>query len=268
MAQAYGSKDHPVNLGPFRRIVGVHWRNDTHIAILWGVRAATTFLDDTVACSPPEYGGPFEPYPPPPHPVAYTYLTGVDYSLPSSSFGQGILDIQVRKTSGWHGLEEDATVTGLPTLPPPASNGPWEYLWTPTAGTVFHYNTDGVSGHADNDLAATFAAASGTNTDIPLPSGHPGFFQTGFTPSFGLKTRAYLSASEVCYTFAGITSTVRFYSETDSWADTFPVPLNDIVATYKGKTYRGMAARQIETVIAGVPLERNIWILCEREKTP
>lgn len=264
MVDAYGSLAKPVALDPFQNIVGVHWQSETHIAILWGPGARTTFVNDTETCSPPEFGGPFSGYPTPPHPVASAYLTSVDYYLGDSSFGQGILDVVVRKDNGWHGLTEDPVINGMPTLPAASSHGPWDDLWSPTASTHFDYDTAGINGHSENDLGATFSPASGAVGDIPLPN-IAGFFKTGFTPSFGFRTRPFLGADAVCFTDGFINGTVRFYSETDTWIDTFPVPLESIVATYKGKTFRGMAAGQVESIISGVPLERTVWILCEKE---
>lgn len=264
MAQAYGSAAHPVDLGPFSRIVEVHWAPEKYFALLWTPRGRSTFVDDTEGCSPPDYGAPFTGYPLPPHPWSFTYLSEVEYYLPDGE-PQGIADMVVRRGNEWHGLAATPVVTGLPTLPPASSHGAWEQAWLMVGGTTISSpDTDGVTRHAEHDLAASFRPDSGDNTDIDVPNA-PGFFQTGFTPAFGFSSPAFYSADPICVTDGSSTSTSRMYHETPDWIDTVPVPLADIVVTYKDKTFRGMAARPFVTVHAGEDIALGLWILCERE---
>lgn len=264
MAQAYGSAAHPVNLGPFSRIVEVGWGKETHFALFWTPRGRSTFVDTTEGCSPVEYGAPFTGYPAPPSPVSFTWLEQVEYYLPAGS-PQGIADMAVRRGNQWHGLEATPIITGLPTLPAPAAHSIWTQAWLSVGGTsISSPDTDGVTRHAENDLAAAFVPGDGTNTDIELPDGG-GFFQTGLSPAFGFSSPAFVSSDPACYFDGSLTSTVRLYNGAPDWIDQVPVSIGDIEVTYRDKTFRGVGARRFETLHAGESIARGLWILCQRE---
>ncbi|RUW79624.1 hypothetical protein [Mesorhizobium sp. M2A.F.Ca.ET.067.02.1.1] len=264
MAQAYGSKDHPVNLGPFRRIVEVHWGPETHFAFLWTPRGRSTMISAPEGCDPPDYGAPFTGYPTlPPPGGSYIWLERTEYYLPDGE-PQGIADMVVRRNNQWHGLKDTPVITGLPTLPGPTTHGEWEQSWLPVGGTTVVTDTDGMTQHAEHDLAASFRPDSGTDTDIDVPNA-PGFFQTGFTPTFGFSSPAFTSGP-VCYTDGFFQTYLRLYAY-PAWIDTVPVPVAGIEVTYKKHVFKGVAARRLETVHSGETISLGCWILCERQKT-
>jgi hypothetical protein len=258
---SYGSVARPVDLGPFSRIVEVHWGTVTHVALLWRPLGRSTTIFDTEFCSPAEYQDPFYGHslPPPPHPWDNVYLSEVEYYAPTGS-PQGVAQTFVFRNKSWQGPEETPVIVGLPALSSPFTHDPWQYEWHRIGSPTSETSTDGTTSHVEQDFAASFIPASGADIDIPTPNSLP--FQTGFTPTFAFSARSYLSPDPVC--IAGSSNnTMRFYDDTLNWIDTLPVPLGDIVVTYRDKTFRGMAARQIAS--ADPPIDYGCWILCARE---
>ncbi|PSJ55756.1 hypothetical protein [Pseudaminobacter soli (ex Li et al. 2025)] len=99
----YGSASQPVNLGPFRRIVEVHWRKDdpspTHLAVALRVRPVNATTPEPGGFAP-SYWGPS--YPPPPAPAAGPHrITFWDTHL----YYEG---------RGWKPILFDIEVNGLP----------------------------------------------------------------------------------------------------------------------------------------------------------
>ena len=125
MAKAYGSTGRPAVLDPFRRIVGVHWRDNTTppLAFAFTVRlgAVVRNMDEPNAEVAPIYHSPFGT------PNAGLYYPDVSVPL---SWGGYVLT----EKEGWIGAASH-TITGLPAF----GTGPLYEIGSFVALEVFPY---------------------------------------------------------------------------------------------------------------------------------
>jgi len=125
MAKAYGSTGRPVVLDPFRRIVGVHWRDNTTppLAFAFIVRlgAVVRPIDEPAAEVAPIYYSPFG--------TPNNGFYHPDVSVPLSWGGYVLTEKE-----GWIGAASH-TITGLPAF----GTGPLYEIGTFVALEVFPY---------------------------------------------------------------------------------------------------------------------------------
>lgn len=120
MAQAYGSREHPVNLGPFSRIVEVHWKNSKPaLAFAFRLRLERGFVgsgDDAELAA--HY---YSPLGSPGGPGIGIGVYHPDVFVPKD-WGAWVLDDKHE----WHSAQS-YTIDGLPDFGP----APWYYIGSP-----------------------------------------------------------------------------------------------------------------------------------------
>ncbi|AZV21484.1 hypothetical protein [Mesorhizobium sp. M7A.F.Ce.TU.012.03.2.1] len=247
---SYGSVARPVNLGPFSRIVEVHWKQLTHIAFKVHVKSSVTVAFDPVSWTDEFYVTPIT--------GTSIYLTAADlvYGTPPVSSFQG-----------WNGHSwQIATPDSIPD--PPAltdassTYGAWEYYGAKS--------TEDPPDFADVPRAE-WDAATGTGTGLIMPGGTAEFKEGAVT--------IHLNGQE-------ITGTPEFQAVGLPWpgppgfvvwaADfslsTTPIApagfsLTDIVVMVDGKAFRAHASA-VETVMEPEPstlvASSALWVLCQR----
>lgn len=121
MAQAYGSREHPADLGPFSRIVGVHWKNSKPpLAFAFRLRLGAGFVADDHENVAPIYYSPFGQ----PNGVFGVYHP--DVFVPKD-WGAWVLD----DTHEWHAAQSP-TISGLPDF----GAAPWYVIGSPVPSLV------------------------------------------------------------------------------------------------------------------------------------
>ncbi|TJW52875.1 MAG: hypothetical protein E5X65_18280 [Mesorhizobium sp.] len=254
MVEAYGSLAKPVPIGPFRRIVNVHWKQLTHIAFKVNVKSSVSVVNPGV-----EWAGEF-----------YETITAleddIDY-LGTSELVYG--NEPVNTFQGWNGHAwgpiADPTIGGLPGLSgSAASYGAWEYTAfkdiadPPTLADVPRAKWDDVSGAGtglfipDINTAEFKTGAAGIHLEASAFTGDPRFEGIGLP-------------------WPGPPSFIFWAAPFNHGATTPIAPLafdiSNIVAVLDGKAFRAMASASVTTMepepsilVAGSVL----WVLCER----
>jgi hypothetical protein len=262
-----GSAANPVVLDPFRTIVEVGWNPATHVAFPIDYRATLYYTYSADPCDPPEFSESSGP-------AHWTeYLTQIVYSGPPTPPSGGYA---LRK--GEWGIATDIEISGVPSPGSTGSYGPWEKA---TVRNVLQDDKEHIGGSVPGDLewkienarAGHFTPASGTGTGISIPVGE-GEFQTGFTPEFATLTQLYLGPDPVCFTDGSLKSTARLLQAAPlTRINPFDVPASSFHATWRGKTYTGMAAFVASSSggsgwLPEAPTEVGdgvVWILCIRD---
>lgn len=259
MALSFGSVARPVDLGPFSRIVEVHWTGLTHIAFKVNVKSSVTVINPGMHYD----GSPVEEINGLVDAIDYLGTSELVYGTPNS----------VSTFQGWNGHAwgpvADPEVTGLPDISGSATSwGAWEYRGShstaipPAFADVPRARWDDVSG-------------DGTGLNVPDVGG-PEFKATG-------AASVHLEAQE----FTGDPHFEGFEGFGPPWDDTntfFAAPYNHgaitpisplgfdisgIVAVLDGKAFRAMAAASITVMDPVDPLLVQgsvLWVLCARSK--
>lgn len=220
MAQAYGSVAHPVDLGPFSRIVEVHW----------GPKYLALGIDVTVHV---EIGQPLENFsiigPALVEPFAFHYSKAIDIS--AAAIGSAY----VGNSGHWSSISTGEVVaSGLPSSSS-ISLTDWAWVGEDGAGTKLAFH----QWHAGS-------AATGV-PEVEAPGG--GTFNQGLDPSIDYKGQQFLP---------GAPNWTPFFSNLGQWGtgatdgsplipaisgiENQPFSLAAFLATYKEKTWRPIAS--------------------------
>ncbi|MBZ9705394.1 hypothetical protein LB543_01450 [Mesorhizobium sp. ESP7-2] len=289
---AYGSKEHPVNLGPFSRIVAVHWggtpryisfplliqrrsvvKNYPFPAQAVGESGQTQQpVDWTVDAE----GGP-TPGVGPSGPS--TYVTGFQYEWTSAETtpapGYGGFG---KKDSGaaWGPLKID-TLAGLPSLPDVRSIVPWSVLFF-----VGGFTNTVLSWWPRGEYQALAGAAL---PDQGIPHHESIGFQGATSATLQMRGSQFLTGPNTGGEFdlqrspytdtpfnvkTGTTGPIDVGTEAgiDFIFGTLSIDVSDISITHKGKTYRGIGAAVQPDGDPTAPTTPGVlWILCEKETT-
>lgn len=289
MAQAYGSAAHPVNLGPFSRIVEVHWASPVqYIAFPLLIMRRSVVKDYPFPAQaigetgqtqqPVDWTVDAEPSPTPgtgPN-GQKTYVTGFQYewtsseTMPSPGYGGW-----GKGNSGeWGSLKIDG-FEGLPSLPDARSLAPWAVLffvggftntvlsWWPRAEYQPLVGAALPDQGIPNHESIGFQAAS--NAILQMRGTQ---FLTGPNTGgeFDLQRSPYTDTPFNVKT--GTTGPINPSTEEgiDFVFETLSIDVSAISITHKGKTYRGIGAAvqpDGDTVAPTTP--GVLWILCEKE---
>ncbi|RWH32213.1 hypothetical protein [Mesorhizobium sp.] len=293
MAQAYGSVAHPVDLGPFSRITGVHWNTDRYIAFRLDIARRSVVknypypaaaIGEVVHGEQPwDWTAVAEESPldaNPTTPNAVEYITGFQYEyLGATHPGPGYGCYRQRNgESGWIPTNMD-DVTGLPSLPDVHSLEPWTVVMCAlgTTHTIFSWwpraEYQPIGGEAlpitvptrgggevfHGVAGATLQMRGTTFTEGPLQG--TGFFggtdgTVGRTP-YDLGTYYCKYGVTNVWTEAGDGMNYTF--------SPLSIDVSAIRVTYKGRTYRGIGAALVPDPSDAPTTPGNLWILTERE---
>ncbi|RWF44305.1 MAG: hypothetical protein EOS65_02705 [Mesorhizobium sp.] len=254
MAQAYGSVAHPVNLGPFRRIVNVHWSGLTHIAFQVHVKSSVTITNPGV-----EWAGEF-----------YESITALEDAIDYLGSSELVYASQPASTfEGWNGrawgpLTEDPTVDGFPDLSGSAATySAWEYRGAKSIAIPPLFN---------DVPRAEWAAASGDGTGIFVPDVDGPEFKQG-SANIHLNAEAITGSPRwvgIGLPFPGPPDFIFWaapYSHSTTPIGSTGFAIDDFVVTYKGKAFRGIASAPV-TVMEPSPSyyvqSSVLWVLCAR----
>ncbi|MER8744186.1 hypothetical protein NKH54_13990 [Mesorhizobium sp. M1004] len=239
-----GTAEDPVRLGPFERIISVHWGN-RYFAIQ--VRLVGNFLGyDPIPCSPhvqtidlntdgPWTGNGLKTYYGGYYPSAFEPVSDEDKIQNALIYGGG----------GWHGIAWGGYgVAGLPDWPTGGQTGfaNWTYA-NPADGSLPQLR-------AGSALATPF--------DIPVPLEGGPIFDEGLDVAMVSKVDTF-TGGQVCTEIFLNPGVFTLYSlrTTDSSSEVeMTYPADSITITYHGKTYEAVATKLIST--------QRLWILCER----
>jgi len=260
---AYGSKANPVDLGPFSRIVEVHWNTAKYVAI--SVQLTRAFHARTEACS----GGD-----PSPVPSRYSagYITEASfyYANESSQISDAYA---ITSKGGATALERSAvTVTGLPN-------------WLKTDFEAFSswaYEADGasLSGDSGTDIGAEFPGCwwqQPVGGDLGVTVPHSALhFLDAHAADFAMRGFAFTTGPS-CYldTLTGLEFMFaqRAGALSDFGAKSFSI--TDVSIQWKSHTYKAIGLQIAQTeedqptdfpdsAVAQHP--GLLWILAERQK--
>jgi len=286
---SYGSKEHPVNLGPFSRIVGVHWGGAHYFAVPLAIVRRSV-----VKNYPHPAHAIFETLPDGNQPVDWTvdtegsptpgggptgwttYVTGFQYEYLGQPPGPGFPGFRKGKTGGWMPEPVD-TISGCPSLPDVRSLTPWSVLFAAfgTTDTVFSWwpraEYQPLGGSPLSGLVPPH------HEDIPFRDALSATLQmrginflTGPNQGgeFDLSQSPYEADTHPCKN--GTTGPVNLSTQEgiDHIFETLAIDVSSIVITWKGKTFRGIGSAFIpdpETIAPVTP--GTLWILTEREST-
>ncbi|TGQ69509.1 hypothetical protein EN829_015085 [Mesorhizobium sp. M00.F.Ca.ET.186.01.1.1] len=301
MPQAYGSVAHPVDLGPFSRIVEVHWPNPVQFISFPLLILRSSVVKDypypgaasgevTNGRQPWDWTADVEDAPlaeDPVTPNSVNYITGFQYewasteTTPSPGYGGfGKRD----SGSGWGPLKIDA-FEGLPSLPDERSLTPWTVVLSAygTTNTIFSWYP----------RAEYQALAGEALPDMGIPNHESIAFQGAPDATLQMRGAAFLEGAPLQGTgfFGGNDGTVGRdpytlgsyyckYGVTGFWDpitgegmdyvfSPLSIDVSGIRVSYKGKTYRGIGAAvqpDGDTVAPTTP--GVLWILCEKETAP
>lgn len=238
---AYGSVAHPVDLGPFSRIVEVHW-SPAYLAV--GIALTVTI----------EVGDPLPNLdtigPALVEPFAFHYAKAIDFS--AATIGTAYVGGSDHWTLIPHG---DVAAVGLPDL----SNidlPAWQ--WTGEVGFGIQWPFH--QWHSAAGIAGPY---------IKAPN-NAGNFNQGLDPSLDLKGQAFLTGAPNWTPFfsnagqwgTGDTATDGFPAISDVSSEAFS--LAGFSATYKEKTWRPIAS--LVTAPTGLYLPGSLFVLMKREE--
>jgi hypothetical protein len=287
MAQSYGSVAHPVDLGPFSRIVDVHWNSGKYIAFPLLIQRRSVIknypfpaqaigevgqteqpVDWTVdaEASPVPGAGPTGDT---------TYATGFQYEYGSNTqpapgyggYGKGA-------SGNWSTLRIDE-FEGLPSLPDQRALAAWSVLFF-------------VLGTTDSVLSwwprAEYQPVVGTALDVKVPGHDDIAFKSVSSVTLQMRGIAFTGGPNQGGEFDlqrspytdtpfnvkyGTTGPVNVGTEEgiDHIFETLSVNISDIRVTRNGKTYHAIGAAH-EPNPALAPINPGtLWILCEKETT-
>ncbi|MES0127920.1 hypothetical protein [Mesorhizobium sp. M0029] len=240
-----GTAEDPVKIGPWKRIISVHWGN-RYFAIQ--VRLVGNFLGyDPVPCSPhvqtidlntdgPWNGNGLKTYYGGYYPDAFEPVSDEDKIQGALAYGGG----------AWRNLNwGDYGVSSLPD-------------WPNDGGQTGFANWSFAS-PADGSLPYLRAGSGlGTPIDIPVP-GEPSLrFDEGLDVAMVSKVDTF-TGGQVCTELFLNPGVFTLYAlrTTDSSSEVeMTYPASAIAITYHGKTYEAAATKLIST--------QRLWILCER----
>lgn len=253
MAQAYGSREHPVNLGPFRRIVNVHWRDRfSHLA--FAVQLKYDSSDTRFHSLPPPDSGTF---PPPPDyyggegfaSTAFRYLGGAG---PAATLTAGF------SNNSWIGVDFDAA--GMPSNPV----SPFWFNRT-------NFTEDDRAIALGIDQQWHWVEPAGEEIDIPVPF-HPGLkFKAG--PASLEMYGPYYTGEKFAYQVTGDPVWLwQAAGPTSLSLGVFPPP--EVQVEYKDEIFTMIGARVTQSVaLDAVRMPRDsatpsdsgtLWVLLER----
>lgn len=284
-----GSLDNPVRFSwPWRRVVGVSWRDDSIVYIAFATRFTTErswegqFADD-LSCSGGGLAdnGAGAPY-------WGVYISEIEnrYHENFEDDGHGPIWGSMDGES-WQGLS-GAQVSGLPDLPEAVPFGAFEHpapmnpfffaTWngnavtfteehssSPSNGVHFHA---GVAQHSVNlgGWTSRLQDDGGAELDIELPFSSEKF-ENVLQRDFATEISAAFTGSEECVAywrglFAGVNQ--KRFAPVGSTATQTIAPLtinvSGITVTHEGTTYTGIGSKVLFNVNEGL-----LWILCQSE---
>ncbi|RWB85906.1 MAG: hypothetical protein EOQ52_20355 [Mesorhizobium sp.] len=248
MAAAYGSVASPVNLGPFSRIVEVHWRRMDYIAIQTTLQSSNP-QGSSAACSP---GTNF----PDPNPGYYSgCIDKTEYQLGLVSPGFTASANGFRNNRDWISISNVA-FAGVPE--------------TPGAGTIFDHAVD----EWQFPNQAEFVAGGGSALDIPLP-GHPDLFFDDETSLQAVSLARPQNEGAICISVpVGGTGVLWFPSEPSDPGtmqhSAMDLDLSDMTATFRGDTFRLHGIKTIQNTVPPLSYVDTfpiglVWLLYKRE---
>lgn len=284
MAQSFGSAAHPVDLGPFSRIVEVHWSSVKYIAFPLLILRRSVVKDYPFPAQaigetgqtqqPVDWTVDAEGAPIPGVGPAgqTTYVTGFQYewaATPSPGYG-GF----GRNKDAWGPLKIDA-FEGLPSLPDVRSLSPWSVLFfvSGTTHTVLswwpraEYQSVGGSALPGQNVP--------NNDSIPFQSAPNAVLQMRGTQflsgpnqggQFDLQRSPYTDTPFNVKT--GTTGPINPGTEEgiDYVFETLSIDISGIRVSHKNKTYRGIGAAVQPDADTIAPVTPGVlWILCEKE---
>lgn len=221
MAQAYGSVAHPVDLGPFRRIVNVHWGSKY---LVLGIGAVWTVQHVAGAPNFSVVGDPFV------EPFTLHYASSIDPAAPE------IVAAYAGTSGHWTSVPlGQVEASGLPSLSS-VDLGAWQWTWPDAAGIKQPFNQ---------------WAPGGPATGIPevQAPGGAGIFNQALDPSVILKGQMFLPGAPhwtLGFTDPGQWGTGATeggpFSPAISEIQTQSFSLEGLTATYKEKTWRPVAS--------------------------
>ncbi|MDX8513517.1 hypothetical protein [Mesorhizobium captivum] len=287
MAQSYGSVAHPVDLGPFSRIVEVHWNSARYFAVPLGIIRASVVKNypfpaeasgETVTSGkqPVDWTVDNEASPiPGTGPTGWTtYVTGFQYEYLGTPPGPGFAGFKKGNTGGWMPEPVD-DIVGVPSLPDVRSLTPWSVLFAAFGNTqtVFswwpraEYQPLGgepipglVTPHRDD---IPFRSVTGATLQMRGMAFTDGPNQGG---QFDVSRSPYESATHTVKngTVPGFNPSTE--EGIDHVFETLGIDVSAIVITYKGKTFRGIGAAFIPDADTIAPVTPGtLWVLTEKE---
>jgi hypothetical protein len=244
---AYGSKERPVDLGPFSRIVEVHW-TPTMIAAVFSMKVDSVASDDLGDTGGPPFVEPF---------TLYSAISST-YSYTGAS-GAALADFRSYSGKSWHNIT-GPTVSGAPSLPGPYTFDKWQWNAIDAFGTRAPFLQFG-------------AGPQTTDLEIPVP-GHPSLkFNQALANNLILKAQGYAAGGPYQnpvigqfqkWATADVTGTYPAFVPVFQDAETAPLSAAGITLSYKGKTYEAIGAKVAPPPLATMPGE--FWVLFKRHK--
>ena len=244
---AYGSKERPVDLGPFSRIVEVHW-TPMHIAGVVAIKVDNVPSDDLGGTGGPPFVEPFTLYSP----------TSSTYSYTGAS-GAALADFRSYSGKAWHNIT-GPTVSGSPSLPGPYSFEKWQWNGIDAFGTRA-------------PLLQYGAGPQTTDLDIPVP-GHTSLkFNAALENNLILRAQGYAAGGPYDnpvigqfqkWATADVTGTFPDFVPVFQDAETAALSAAGMTLTFKSKTYEPIGAKIVPPAIENAPGE--FWVLFKRHK--
>lgn len=244
---AYGSKDRPVDLGPFSRIVEVHW-SPLLIAGVFSLKVDSVASDDLGDTGGPIFVEPFTHY----STTSSTYsYTGVG--------GGALADFRSYSGKSWSNIS-GPTVSGSPSLPGPYTFEKWQWNAIDAFGTRAPFLQYG-------------AGPQTTDLDVPVP-GHSSLkFNAALANNVILRAQGFAPGGPYDnpvfgqfqkWATADVTGVYPAFVPVFQDAETASLSASGMTLAYKGKTYDPIGAKVAPPPLDTMPGE--FWVLFKRHK--
>lgn len=213
MAQAYGSRENPANLGPFSRIVEVHW-SGTFLLVTLEFKVTATAHGERGTGPGPALVEPFS--------EAFTTLATPEYAVTPP---------KVEEVSGGSFTvipPDQVSVSGIPDAPAPTSFDDWK--------------VNGVESGGNHTPFIRWLAPTGGHPDISLPSKNSWF--TDLTAPGELAAQEFISSPQPLPVGGDVPLWATF-NPTPAQQNTFGLDVHGLSATFNERSYAPIALRVV-----------------------
>lgn len=211
---SYGSVARPVDLGPFSRIIEVHWAT-TFLRVGFSVSLDVTAQGEPATGPGPAYVEPFS--------------EGF-CSVAEPTYGADPPDVSIWRGGDWVDLESDeVTIEGTPDLPSAYTFDDWE--------------VQGISSASPGGLTAPilrFIEEEGTAPDINLPDAD--LYVTNLVPNGEVVAQNFISGPQPA-PFSGVAFMWATFDPTLVQKETFSLDVAGLTAVYRERIYEPIATR-------------------------